>query len=256
MNKILLIYDNNENIRSLNVLLTNAGFNTYLAEDVSNGVEIAKIYTPDLVLCDINNGGSGGKDVIRELANHDRTKFIPLIYLSCKKDFDYIRTIMKAGADDFLPLPVKGAELIESINARLKKYKLFKEHIDMVRKETIEATEDMPVREDHILVKIGTNLRIIKFEDILFVAASREYTKVVTTDRNKYIIRKSLKRWLDILPGKSFLQIHRSTIINTNFIASLKKLSMHSYEIFLENCDEPFAVSVRNAKKLKKWFYT
>ncbi len=256
MNKILIIYNNNSNIKDLNIVLTNAGFNTYLAEDVINGIEIAKIYLPDLVLCDIENNGIGGEDVVRELASHERTKLIPLIFLAPEPDFFEMRKIMNAGADDYIPYPVDNGELIKSINARLDKFISMKEKFDSLQKETIEATGEMPPKEDHVLVKIGTKLRIIKFDEIVCVSASKEYTKIVTRDSKKYIIRKSLKRWSNILPTISFLQIHRSTIININFVENLKKLSESSYEVYMQNCSEPFNVSVRNAKKLKKWFIT
>jgi len=256
LNKILIIYNNASNIKDLNILLTTAGFNTYLAEDVNNGIEIAKIYTPDLILCDIVGNGLSGKDVVRELSLHERTRIIPLLYLSTTPDFAEMREIMNSGADDYISFPIKNDDLIESINARLKKYSAIKDIFDSQQHETIEASGESPIKEDHVLVKIGTNLRIIKFEEIVCVSALKEYTKIVTKDSKKYIIRKSLKKWIDILPEFYFLQIHRSTIINISFIESMKKLSEQSYEVFLVNCTEPVQVSVRNAKKLKKRFNT
>ncbi len=256
MYKVLLIYNNSKNIKDLNIALTNAGFNTYLAEDVNNGIEIAKIYLPDLILCDMINNGISGVDVIAELTKHDRTNIIPLIFLSSEPDFNEMREIMNSGADDYIPYPIKNEDLIKSLKVRLEKYLSIKAKFDKLRKETIESEGEMPIDEDHVLVKLGTNLRLIKFDEIVCVSASKEYTMIVTKDSKKYIIRKSLKKWLDILPTISFMQIHRSTIININFIENLKKLSDQSYEVNLINCKEPFQVSVRNAKKLKKWFYS
>jgi DNA-binding LytR/AlgR family response regulator len=251
-----LIYNESVNIKNLNIILTNAGFNTYLAEDVSNGIEIARIYTPNLIICDLIENGRPVTEVIKELSEHERTKIIPLLFLSSNPDFNEMRRIMNSGADDYIPFPINENELIESINIRLKKYASIKEKYDSLSKETIEASGQLPIIEDHILVKIGTNLRIIKFDEILCVSASKEYTEIITKDSKKYIIRKSLKKWIDILPSISFLQIHRSTIININFIDSMKKLSESSYEIALVNCKTPFHVSIRNAKKIKRWFYT
>lgn len=254
--KILLIYNSSSNIKDLNITLTNEGFNTYLAEDVSNGIEIAKIYTPDLILCDIENNEISGIDVVRELNEHERTNIIPLLFLSPSPDFNEMRNVMNAGADDYLPYPLANEILIKSINVRLKKYNSIKEKFDKLRKETIESTGELPVAENHVLVKIGTKLRIIKFEEIICVTASKEYSKIITSDLKKYIIRKSLKKWLDILPKISFIQIHRSTIINIQFIEKMKKTHEGSHEVFLLNCKESFQVSIRNARKLKKWFYT
>lgn len=256
MNKILLIHNNSTNIKELNILLTNAGFNTYLAEDLINGIEIAKIYLPDLIMCDVSGNQSSCISVVKELNLNERTKVIPLLYLSSDPDFEEMRIVMNSGADDYIAYPIKDNELIESINIRLAKYNSLREKFDKLRKETIEAQGELPVAENHVLVKIGTKLRIIKFEEIVCVSASKEYTKIVTIDSKKYIIRKSLKKWLNILPTISFMQIHRSTIININFIEDMKKTIDSSYEVYLANCPDAFQVSVRYAKKLKKWFHT
>ena len=256
MQKLLLIYNDGVNIQNLNIMLTTHGFNTYLAEDVTNGIEIAKIYTPDLIICDIRNNGVTGVDVVQQLAENERTRVIPLLFLSADPDFREMRSVMSAGADDYIPYPVRSEEILESINARLRKINSIKAKFDKLRNEGIESPGEIPVSENHVLVKIGTKLRIIKFEDIVLVSALKEYSKIVTKEGNKYIIRKSLKKWVDILPPISFLQIHRSTIININCVEKLIKAHESSYEVRMTGCPESFQVSVRNAKKLKKWFYT
>lgn len=253
MYKTLLIYDSNSDIKDLNINLTNEGFNTYLAEDVVNGIEIAKIYTPDLILCNLNKNGS---QIVKELSCNERTNVIPILFLTQNPDFSEMRKIMNSGADDYLTFPISNKDLLNAIKIRLKKYNSVKEKFDKLRKETIENLGEMPLIEEHILVKIGTKLRIIKFQEIICVTASKEYSKITTKDSKKYIIRKSLKKWIDILPANSFLQIHRSTIINITFVKKMHKNSEGNFEVHLENSDEKYPVSVRNAKKIKKWFYT
>ncbi|GJQ64213.1 MAG: hypothetical protein SCALA702_32660 [Melioribacteraceae bacterium] len=255
MNRILLIYNSGDNIQDLNILLTNSGFNTYLADDVYNGIEIARIYIPDLILCDVINNGVSGEQVVRELSENERTRVIPLVFLSSEPDLQNMRKIMNAGADDYISYPFENDDLISAIRTRLKKYSAIKEKYDQLRTETIETSGDHPVNEDHVLVKIGTNLRIIKFTEIVCVSAAKEYTNITTKDNRKLIIRKSLKRWLEILPEQSFVQIHRSTLINLDYVEGMKKLSDQSYEIKMKNHKAPFQVSVRNAKKIKKWFH-
>lgn len=255
MNRILLIYNSGDNIQDLNILLTNSGFNTYLADDVYNGIEIARIYIPDLILCDVISNGVTGEEVVRELSENERTRVIPLVFLSSEPDLQTMRKIMNAGADDFISYPFDNDDLIHSIKTRLKKYNAIREKYYQLNNETIEANGDHPVSEDHVLVKIGTNLRIIKFTEIVCVSAAKEYTNIITKDNRKLIIRKSLKRWLSILPEHTFVQIHRSTVINLDYVQGMKKLSDQSYEVKMKHHDTPFQVSVRNAKKIKKWFH-
>ena len=253
MIKILLIHNDSANIKELNIILTTNGYNTYLAEDVANGIEIAKIYTPDLILCDIVSNGFDGVKVVKELSEHERTKVIPILYLSSEPKFENMREIMIAGADDYIPFPLEQDTLIDSIKTRLVKYHSVKKKFEKLQAESIDSNGELPIKEDHVLVKIGTNLRLIKFKDIVCVSASKEYSEIVTSESKKYVIRKSLKKWTDILPTDSFLQIHRSTIINTTFIEKLKFISEGTYEVYLHHCKNKYPVSVRNMKKLKKW---
>ncbi|MBU0474473.1 MAG: response regulator transcription factor [Bacteroidetes bacterium] len=254
LNKILIIYNNSSNIEELNILLTNAGYNTYLAEDVNNGLEIAKIYLPDLIICDIFNNGISGSDVVKELHNNERTKIIPLLYLTSSPSLIEMREIMNTGADDYIADSLNYGNLITAIRVRLEKFNSIKSKFSKLSEETIEASEKLQPVENHILVKIGTKLRIIKFESILCVTALKEYSKITTTDSKKYIIRKSLKKWMDILPTISFLQIHRSTIINMEFIERMNQGNDGFYSLYLKNLSEEFQVSVRNIKKIKKRF--
>lgn len=253
-NKILIIYNNSSHIEELNILLTNSGYNTYLAEDVNNGLEIAKIYLPDLIICDIVNNDVSASEVVEELHNNERTKIIPLLCLTSSPTLTEMREIMNAGADDYITYPIDENDLFKAINIRLEKINSIKSKFDALRKGTIEASGKLPPVEDHVLVKIGTKLRIIKFDNILCVTALKEYSKITTTDSKKYIIRKSLKKWMDILPASTFLQIHRATIINMEFIEKMNQKNDGFYSLYLKNNEEEFSVSVRNMKKIRKRF--
>jgi len=250
--KLLLIHNDSSHVQELNILLTNRGFNTYLAEDVLNGIEIAKIYTPDLILCSIRENGIDHCQVVSELARHERTHAIPLIFIASAPSFEEMRSIMNAGADDYIPYPMDHEDLIQSLHTRIKKRNAIKNKFDRGVQEGIESPGELPFSENHVLVKIGNQLRVIKFPEIICVLALKECSKIITNDGKRFVIRKSLKKWMEVLPAQSFMQIHRSTIINLDCVSKIQTNSEGSHEVILHQIDSPFQVSVRNLKKIRK----
>ena len=68
-----------------------------------------------------------------------------------------------------------------------------------------------------IKASVGTQLRLIPVDDVLFFQADEKYTLVATTDFDT-LIRTPIKELLDGLVGNKFWQIHRSTIINATAV--------------------------------------
>ena len=256
MEKILILHTKETSQYHSEEILTGAGFNTYLADDIESGIAIAKIYQPDMIILESSEEDESHTSIINELQQDENLRIKPLVYVSNLSGTKELRKIMQAGADDYIATPFTENELVEAVKLRLGKYKTIKRKCDQLRKETIEGNDDSHVDHKHVLVKIGTKLRLIKFENIVCVTALKEYSKITTHDSKKYIIRKSLRRWIEILPDENFLQIHRATIINTEFIDRIEIQPDKNYLVYLQSNEEPLSISQRFAKKLTKKFYT
>jgi hypothetical protein len=63
---------------------------------------------------------------------------------------------------------------------------------------------------------------MIPVEDILFLISDEKYTRVQTA-LVEALIRKPIKELVDELDPKVFWQIHRSTLVNVNFIGSVQR---------------------------------
>jgi diguanylate cyclase (GGDEF)-like protein len=91
------------------------------AEHGAVGVQLAKAYLPDLILCDIMMPEMDGYEVHTVLQQDPNTASIPFIFLSAKADWADVRRGMNLGADDYLTKPFTSEELSEAIAARLQK---------------------------------------------------------------------------------------------------------------------------------------
>lgn len=119
MKRILVIDDDNR-LRSQCVeLLRLEGYEVFEARNGREGVERARVETPDLVICDITMPEMNGHRVLETLRGETRTAHLPFVFLTGWSERDDIRTGMNLGADDYLVKPVVAAELYAAVRARL-----------------------------------------------------------------------------------------------------------------------------------------
>ncbi len=121
MKTILIIEDEHPIRTNLIKLLQYKSFQAIGAEDGASGIQLAKAYLPDLIICDIMMPNIDGYGVLNALRQDPETVMIPFIFLSAKADRTDLRQGMNLGADDYLTKPFTSAELLEAISARLTK---------------------------------------------------------------------------------------------------------------------------------------
>ncbi|MBK8944622.1 MAG: response regulator [Ignavibacteriae bacterium] len=248
--KILIIEDDLVLSNNLSTLLIEEGFEVFHAENGEIGILKAIKDQPDLIICDIMMTGIDGFEVKKVLNENENTFDIPLIFLTAKAEIADLRKGMDLGAEDYLFKPYKAEELLEIINLRIeKKRKIIAKVVD---KQTTEFGSSQS--KDSIFVNIGTEYKIIKFTSIKAILASNQYSNILLDNNKTILIRKSLGEWEKILPKRIFMRIHRSTIINTDFITRIEKFNTNMLKVFLQNDEEPYLISRRNASNLKAKF--
>ncbi len=122
MNKprILIIEDHSDTRRFLEVML-NKEFDVLTAENAVLGLDFARNRQPDLILLDILLPILNGYDACSLLKKDEKTKRIPVMFLSAKNSPADVQQGLAAGADDYVTKPFDFKELMARIQARLKK---------------------------------------------------------------------------------------------------------------------------------------
>jgi diguanylate cyclase len=120
--KTILVIEDEPTIREniLGILELN-GFQALGAGDGMAGVQQAKAYLPDLIICDILMPGIDGYGVLAAVRKDADTAMIPLIFLSAKAERSDVRQGMNLGADDYLTKPFSSKELVAAVSSRLLK---------------------------------------------------------------------------------------------------------------------------------------
>src|SRR6187549_181266 len=121
--KILIIEDNHDVRENLSEILTLSGYETFMASNGIEGVQVALDKRPDLILCDIMMPELDGYGVLRILSKNEAFYTIPFIFLSAKTELADIRKGMTLGADDYITKPFDDVELLDTIETRLNRKK-------------------------------------------------------------------------------------------------------------------------------------
>jgi len=121
MKKILVIEDEPEMRRNVITILKLEKFQAIGAENGRAGLQMARDEKPDLILCDVMMPELDGYGVLQGLRQDENTRTIPFIFLTARGEKIDQRCGMNLGADDYLTKPVSRNDLLNAINARLRR---------------------------------------------------------------------------------------------------------------------------------------
>ncbi len=125
----ILVIEDVETLREeIMETLSYEGFDVLGAENGVVGVQIAKNYLPNLIICDIAMPELDGYGTLVALREDPKTAMIPFIFLTAMTEKVDMRQAMQLGADDYLTKPFTSSELLGAIGSRLQKYNSVKEH--------------------------------------------------------------------------------------------------------------------------------
>jgi two-component system cell cycle response regulator DivK len=107
MSLILIVEDNEKNLKLARDVLQAKGHQTLEAVTGEDGVRLACERMPDLVLMDIQLPGMSGIDALRVLRERESTKHIPIVAVTASVMQQDRTMITAAGFDDYIPKPIE-----------------------------------------------------------------------------------------------------------------------------------------------------
>ena len=119
--RILLVEDDLNTAKSIEMMLTSASFNVYATDMGEEGVDLAKLYDYDLMLLDINLPDMNGLEVLRQFRVAKITT--PILILSGNDAAEEKVKGFGFGADDYLTKPFHREELVARIHAIVRRSK-------------------------------------------------------------------------------------------------------------------------------------
>jgi CheY-like chemotaxis protein len=129
--KILVVDDNNINVKLLGRTLTDNNFSVVNAWSGKQAIELTNSEKPDLILLDVIMPEMDGYETCKIFKENDETKHIPIIFLSAKNETVDKAKGLALGAVDYLTKPFDPVEIVARINNHLS---IRKDVIDLLQK--------------------------------------------------------------------------------------------------------------------------
>jgi two-component system cell cycle response regulator DivK len=117
---ILLVEDNEKNMKLFRDVLRAAGYETLEATTGGRGVELAIAHEPDLVLMDVQLPDLDGVEALGRLRADERTASIPVLALTAQAMLGDRERFLAAGFDGYVSKPVDIVALVDTVNVVLK----------------------------------------------------------------------------------------------------------------------------------------
>lgn len=102
MKKILIIEDEPAQATTIDIAMKKAGFETVIARDGLEGLNMATSNVPDLILLDLVLPKIDGVSVLKQLRANDATSKIPIVILTNLASGETVREVIEAGGTDYL----------------------------------------------------------------------------------------------------------------------------------------------------------
>jgi DNA-binding LytR/AlgR family response regulator len=217
-----------------------------IAAEARNGreaIELFETHLPQIAFLDVHMPGLNGIDAARSIARRAEIVFVTAHEHYAVQAFEH-------GAIDYVVKPFDATRLADSV-ARLKARLAapqplsagFDAVLDRLAVELkARGGTDRPKYLQWIRASVAASVRLIPVEQIAFLRSDEKYTLVVWVG-GEALIRKSIRELLDGLEPETFIQIHRSTIVNLRFVAQVVKGPNETAEVHLKGRTETLSVS-------------
>jgi len=193
-------------------------------------------HQPDLFFLDIHMPGVNGLEAARAIGTRAHVVFVTA--------YDqYAVEAFERGAIDYVLKPFNDERLSLTVERLKERLGGPPASLDALVEQLAGRLGARPIeRLRWIKASVGSSVRLIPVEEILFFQSDEKYTRVVTVD-SEALIRKPIKELLDELDPDKFWQVHRATIVNVDHIATVRRGLKDQAEIALKDHRETLVVS-------------
>ncbi len=195
------------------------------------GMEAIEALQPDLVFLDVEMPEATGLEVLRFI----KEKIQLAVFITSHAEFAIEG--FELSAFDYILKPLTQERFAQTAN-RLKDYWSMREQ---------SLSYQLLFQNDSITIQEGYNKIKIPVQDIIYLEAMQDYTKIVTKGKN-YLTLTTLTAMLEKLPVGLFVRIHRSYAVAVTKIKELK-----SNELLCGDKILPIGKTYRSAIAQLKW---
>ena len=204
------------------------------AESVRAAAELVRTCDADVVFLDVQLAGESGLELLALIDPSVAVVFVTAFDQYAVRAFD-------ANALDYLLKPVVPARLARAV--------------ERLGAPNVDSDAPAPTRldyQDRLFLRLDDRMGFVKIAEIVSITSDGDYSVVRLATGRTHRARKSLRDWLARLPETAFARVHRSTIVNLEYVERVEEWSHFSYRLYLRGSTEPVVMSRRYAGQLKR----
>jgi two-component system LytT family response regulator len=197
------------------------------AQSGADAVELINELRPDLVFLDIQMPELTGFDVL------ERLDYTPLVIFSTAYD-EYALRAFEVNSIDYLLKPVDPKRLKQAVDKLLR---LSDSAAGNLRERIEKMLKTVPEAATHrIRIRLGDKIKLIPVTEIVYFRSSDKYVEVHTRGKT-YLITRSLSQLESELSADEFVRVHRSVIVNLDFIEEFAKDFGGGYVVYMKDAE-------------------
>ncbi len=210
-------------------------------ENGFDGIKAIAMHHPDLIFLDVQMPKLTGFEMLELLDEY------PQIIFTTAYD-QYAIKAFELNATDYLMKPFSKERLLKALSKARNKM-AEKTPDDSNVKQLVSKVKERGGTINRIFVKTGSRIDVIPVAEIIRIDAQDDYAEIVT--KNKSYLKKETMNFLEKnLPKTNFIRVHRSSIINTDYMDKIEKYGKESYLVVLKDGSR-INVSKSRIKELK-----
>lgn len=206
--------------------------------EAANGAEAvhaAREHRPAFVFLDIEMPVMNGLDAARAIGEASHVVFVTA--------YDrYAVEAFERGAVDYVLKPATGERLGQTVKRLRARAAAPAQPMEALLAELTRRLPPAAERLEWLQATLGTTLKLIHVDDVLYFQSDTKYTRVVTAD-GEALVKKTLKELASELDPRHFWQVHRGTIVNVRAIESVASDGLGRRDITLRERPEKLEVS-------------
>ncbi len=181
------------------------------AENINIAQDLTKKHQIDLVFLDVEMPFGNGFDFIDKFIN-------PTFEIIMVTAYDhYAIEALNQHVAYYLTKPISIDDLIKAV-----------EYVTDIKEKESKLSDSILITktnkiEGKLTIPTQNGFEIVAFEDILYLKADDNYTEIYLKNNTKKLVSKTLKYFANLLQDKGFARIHKSYMVNINYIVNYKK---------------------------------
>jgi two-component system LytT family response regulator len=242
MIKTILVDDERHAIESLKLLLEKLFPEKFdfqaLCLSVDQAIPAIEKHKPDLVFLDIQMPQKNGFALLEVMPNRE----FDVIFTTAYRD--HAVNAIKNTAFDYLLKPIDSLELQKTIIRYLDSKK--SDPVQSILENLSHQLDDLGI----VAFSTSDGIEFLRFDEIIYLQADRNYTTIHLKNQPKLIISKALGQIESKLPQSRFIRVHQSYLVNVAEVLRYDK----SENFLIMKSGDKLSVAIRRNSTLTKRF--